>query len=100
MSDHTHSQMDRRPNKRPRLAWDISHTPKAQSGIYYGQEIGNFSSFGHPRLPQDHDNLYVKGLPQRGSPPWRDDDKDGHYIFGLGENLTTRCNYCFFLFNI
>ncbi|CDP13250.1 unnamed protein product [Coffea canephora] len=90
MSDYPHSHMDRRPNKRPRLAWDPSHTPKAQSGIYYGQEVGNVSSFGHSRVPQDHGNLYVKGVAQRGSPPWRDDDKDGHYMFELGENLTTR----------
>lgn len=24
------------------------------------------------------------------SPPWRDDDKDGHYMFELGDNLTPR----------
>ncbi|KAL3511358.1 hypothetical protein ACH5RR_030759 [Cinchona calisaya] len=90
MSDYPHSNMDRRPNKRPRLAWDQFHTPKAQSGIYYGQEVGNVSSAGHPRVPQDHGNLYVREVAQKGSPPWRDDDKDGHYVFELGENLTTR----------
>jgi hypothetical protein len=26
-----------------------------------------------------------------GSPPWRPDDKDGHYVFAIGENLTPRC---------
>lgn len=50
----------------------------------------------HSRLLPDHDSLYVKGLAQKGSPPQRDDDKDGHYMFELGENLTTRCNYKFF----
>lgn len=25
------------------------------------------------------------------SPPLRDDDRDGHYVFDLGENLTPRC---------
>ena len=25
------------------------------------------------------------------SPPWREDDRDGHYVFDLGENLTRRC---------
>lgn len=25
------------------------------------------------------------------SPPWRGDDKDGHYVFELGDNLTPRC---------
>lgn len=38
----------------------------------------------------DHTSLFVKGLAQKGSPPWRDDDKDGHYVFSLGENLTSR----------
>ncbi|KAF5945177.1 hypothetical protein HYC85_015405 [Camellia sinensis] len=85
---HTHT--DRRPKKRPRLGWDVSHTPKAQSGIYYGQDIGNVTSFGHSRVPSDHASLFVKGLAQKGSPPWRDDGKDGHYVFELGENLTPR----------
>lgn len=35
MSDHTYSQMDRRPNKRPRLAWDISHTPKVRRFLFF-----------------------------------------------------------------
>ena len=25
--------------------------------------------------------------------PWREDDKDGHYTFELGENLTPRCRF-------
>lgn len=29
------------------------------------------------------------------SPPKRDDDRDGHYVFVLGENLTPRCNFLF-----
>lgn len=90
VTEYPHSYMDRRPKKRPRLDWDPSHTPKAQSGIYYGQEVGNSSSYVHSRLLPDHDNLYVKGLAQKGSPPRREDDKDGHYMFELGENLTTR----------
>ena len=27
------------------------------------------------------------------SPPKRDDDREGHYVFNLGENLTPRCNF-------
>ncbi|OAY72938.1 Serine/threonine-protein kinase AFC3 [Ananas comosus] len=27
------------------------------------------------------------------SPPWRDDDREGHYVFDLGENLTPRCRF-------
>ena len=28
---------------------------------------------------------------RHAEPPWREDDKDGHYTFELGENLTPRC---------
>jgi dual-specificity kinase len=28
-----------------------------------------------------------------GTPPIREDDKDGHYVFAVGDNLTPRCNY-------
>ena len=31
--------------------------------------------------------------PRDGSPPLREDDKDGHYVFAVGDNLTSRCNY-------
>lgn len=27
------------------------------------------------------------------SPPRRDDDREGHYVFNLGENLTPRCEF-------
>lgn len=33
------------------------------------------------------------GVPRDGSPPLREDDKDGHYVFAVGDNLTPRCNY-------
>ena len=29
--------------------------------------------------------------------PWHDDDKDGHYNFEVGENLTPRCNLYTFI---
>lgn len=35
---------------------------------------------------------YAKDFGRLLSPPWRGDDKDGHYTFDLGENLTSRCN--------
>ncbi|KAL5552768.1 hypothetical protein UlMin_040169 [Ulmus minor] len=83
--------MDRRPRKRPRFAWDAPQPqPKAQSELFCGQHVGNGASFGPSRVLPDHPSLFVKGLTQRGSPPWRDDDKDGHYMFALGENLTSR----------
>jgi len=55
--------------------------------------VGNGTSTGSSRMLPDHASLFVKGLAQKGSPPWRGDDKDGHYVFALGENLTSRCNY-------
>jgi len=27
------------------------------------------------------------------SPPLRDDDRDGHYVFSLRDNLTPRCEF-------
>ncbi|KAK6912697.1 Protein kinase domain [Dillenia turbinata] len=52
-----------RIRKRPRLAWDVA--PAGQEGVVGG-------SGGH------------------ASPPRRDDDREGHYVFNLGENLTPR----------
>ncbi|XP_048427575.1 serine/threonine-protein kinase AFC2 isoform X1 [Pyrus x bretschneideri] len=91
VSEFPLSHIDRRPRKRPRFAWDPPQPhPKAQSGIYYEQDVGNGTSIGHTRVLPDHPSVFVKGLTQKGSPPRRDDDKDGHYMFALGENLTSR----------
>lgn len=61
--------------------------------MYCGQEFGNLTSYGPSRVHADHANMFVKGLAQSSTPQWRNDDKDGHYMFALGENLTSRCNY-------
>ncbi|KAJ7966004.1 Protein kinase [Quillaja saponaria] len=61
-------RMDKgRTRKRPRLAWDVaaSSEPVAKRSL----EAGNG---------------------RHASPPRRDDDRDGHYVFNLGENLTPR----------
>ncbi|KAL8142441.1 hypothetical protein V2J09_015473 [Rumex salicifolius] len=84
------NQIDRRPRKRPRVNWDNHLPSSAQSGLYSGREIGNGTSFAPSRLQSEHSSHLVRGLTQKGSPPRRDDDKDGHYIFELGENLTPR----------
>ena len=34
-----------------------------------------------------------EGSGRRASPPKRDDDRDGHYVFSLGENLIPRCEF-------
>lgn len=33
----------------------------------------------------------TEGSGRRASPPKRDDDREGHYVYSLGENLTPRC---------
>ncbi|XP_020212302.1 serine/threonine-protein kinase AFC2 isoform X1 [Cajanus cajan] len=82
-----HTYMDRPPRKRARLGWDIAEAPKAQVGLFCGQEVENISSFA----PSEHPTSSLfKGVARNGSPPWRDDDKDGHYMFELGDNLTSR----------
>ncbi|WRX13382.1 Protein kinase domain - like 10 [Theobroma cacao] len=61
--------------------------------MHNGQDVGNVTSFGPSRALPDNASLFEKGLAQKVSPPWRDDDKDGHYMFALGENLTSRCTF-------
>ncbi|XP_009412404.2 serine/threonine-protein kinase AFC3 isoform X3 [Musa acuminata AAA Group] len=56
-----------RTRKRPRLAWDVA-PPERREAV------------------RDE-----AAPPRRGvSPPWREDDREGHYVFDLGENLTPR----------
>lgn len=47
--------------------------------------LGLTSGCVSTQVNQDH--------PRDGSPPMREDDKDGHYVFAVGDNLTSRCNY-------
>ena len=75
---------------------------QAQIGIFCGQDIGNVTSYAPTAAPSEHvasSSLYVKGVARNGSPPWRDDNKDGHYVFELGENITSRCNYTLSIIN-
>ncbi|CAH9109885.1 unnamed protein product [Cuscuta epithymum] len=85
-------QLDRRPRKRPRLGWDVlPEVPKAQLGLFCGQDVGSVTSYAPLRQPSNiSSSLIVKEVAQNGSPPWREDDKDGHYMFELGENITSR----------
>ncbi|KAG8078429.1 hypothetical protein GUJ93_ZPchr0007g3046 [Zizania palustris] len=55
--------------------------------LFCGQELinGNFATAFLPPQP-----IYYTGPPCNLSPPWRPDDKDGHYVFAVGENLTPR----------
>lgn len=63
--------------------------------MFFGQDVGNISSYAPSGVSSEHttSSLLVKGVARNGSPPLRDDDKDGHYMFAVGENLTSRCNY-------
>nr|KJB19516.1 hypothetical protein B456_003G107300 [Gossypium raimondii] len=96
-----HTHMDRRPRKRPRLGWDVTQLPpQAQVGMFCAQEVGRVTGFASStaKAPADYastittsSSVVLKGgVAQNGSPPWRDDDKDGHYMFELGDNLTSR----------
>nr|XP_009775362.1 PREDICTED: serine/threonine-protein kinase AFC1-like [Nicotiana sylvestris] len=85
--------IDKRPRKRPRLAWDVGPPiqppippiPKVLPTIYCGQEFGNGALLNYA-----YSSIYYKGIPHNGSPPRRPDDKDGHYVFAIGETLTLR----------
>ncbi|KAG9156546.1 hypothetical protein Leryth_006538 [Lithospermum erythrorhizon] len=101
-----HNFIDVRPRKRQRLGWDVApQTPKswrmigfneAQLELLLGQDIGNLTSYATPKATSDHTvSDFVKTVARICSPPLRADDKDGHYMFELGENLTSRCNYLF-----
>ncbi|GFP98337.1 serine/threonine-protein kinase afc1 [Phtheirospermum japonicum] len=87
--DFQHRSMDKRPRKRPRLAWDIPPAvpppapTKILPTIYCPQEFGAVPNYAYS-------SIYYKGIPRNGSPPWRPDDKDGHYVFVIGENITPR----------
>ncbi|XP_030464754.1 serine/threonine-protein kinase AFC3 [Syzygium oleosum] len=59
-----------RVRKRPRLTWDV---PPAVS------EARDQSGLAGDQVAERHP-----------SPPKRDDDREGHYVFNLGENLTPR----------
>ncbi|KAJ1288969.1 hypothetical protein BS78_02G129700 [Paspalum vaginatum] len=81
-----------RPRKRARLGWGVVPAAEAQIGTFCGQEVGDVASLLLSANPSDHTcpSLLPKGVARNASPPWREDDKDGHYVFAVGENLTSR----------
>ncbi|PKA48533.1 Serine/threonine-protein kinase AFC1 [Apostasia shenzhenica] len=58
---------------------------QAPPPLYCGQEYVTGYDVNYAFPP-----YYYCGLPRHVSPPWRADDKDGHFVFGIGENLTPR----------
>ncbi|KAJ6756050.1 SERINE/THREONINE-PROTEIN KINASE DOA-RELATED [Salix purpurea] len=88
ITEFPHKNMDKRPRKRQRLTWEIPPPPpplfappKVVPGMFCCQEFGN----GNGMIPN-----YGLFYNRNGSPPWRPDDKDGHYVFAIGDNLTPR----------
>ncbi|CAN0926688.1 Serine/threonine-protein kinase AFC1 [Linum grandiflorum] len=100
ITEFPHRNVDNRPRKRPRLTWDIPppflpppHLPAAAPKVlpagYFGQEFRNGGGGIHDYT---FPNFFYSDLhvPRNVSPPWRPDDKDGHYVFAIGDSLTPR----------
>ncbi|MED6136569.1 CAAX prenyl protease 1 [Stylosanthes scabra] len=90
-----HRSIDKRPRKRPRLTWDMPPPPppippplpsKVLPASNRSQGVGNGIVSSHAYSA----SMFYRGMSRNGSPPWRPDDKDGHYVFAVGENLTPR----------
>ncbi|CAN1275067.1 Serine/threonine-protein kinase AFC1 [Linum perenne] len=99
ITDFPHRNVDKRPRKRPRLTWDMpppflppvhlpASAPKVLPAVYCGQEFGNGGGIQNYTYP----NFFYRDfqVPRNFSPPWRPDDKDGHYVFAIGDSLTPR----------
>ncbi|KAK3129426.1 hypothetical protein QOZ80_6BG0479300 [Eleusine coracana subsp. coracana] len=80
------------PRKRARLGWNVPAATEAQIRTLCEQEVGDVASLLLSAHPSDRTcpSLLPKGVARNASPPWREDDKDGHYVFAVGENLTSR----------
>ncbi|XP_062219524.1 serine/threonine-protein kinase AFC2-like isoform X2 [Phragmites australis] len=83
--------LDRRPRKRQRLGWDVGPAEFHQLG-FCGQEVANAISavalgLSSGGIVSSQENQELHRL---ASPPLREDDKDGHYVFAVGDNLTSR----------
>ncbi|KAG2652043.1 hypothetical protein PVAP13_1NG329500 [Panicum virgatum] len=80
--------LDRRPRKRQRLGWDVgpAEMHQVQLGLC-GQEVVNAISAVALGLSSGGivSSQLNQGQPREGSPPLRDDDKDGHYVFAVLE---------------
>ncbi|RLM77977.1 serine/threonine-protein kinase AFC2 [Panicum miliaceum] len=85
--------LDRRPRKRQRLGWDVGPAGMHQIQLgLCGQEVVNAISAVALGLSSGGivSSQLNQGQTRDGSPPLREDDKDGHYVFAVGDNLTPR----------
>ncbi|PKA65698.1 Serine/threonine-protein kinase AFC2 [Apostasia shenzhenica] len=90
LTEVPHAHVDRRPRKRAKLGWDAC-VPAKVGEVLCGQDVGDISSLvSLGTLSNRNCSLHAKGVAQNPSPPWREDDKDGHYMFAIGDNLTSR----------
>ncbi|KAG0600874.1 hypothetical protein M758_11G067900 [Ceratodon purpureus] len=62
------------------------HQVAVNSGQYEQLGLGR----GVPPAAIGNSPEFYNGYARVASPAWRDDDKDGHYMFELGENITPR----------
>ncbi|CAI5961275.1 unnamed protein product [Closterium sp. NIES-65] len=105
-------EADGRPEKRLKLGDpyrdDIHAGPSSRDGVYYAATMPSFvsrllppaslhlaplvptTSAALPLPPPTASGNFITPSSHAVSPPWRPDDKDGHYVFDLGENLTPR----------
>ncbi|XP_066331931.1 serine/threonine-protein kinase AFC2-like [Miscanthus floridulus] len=75
---------------RPRLGWDVGPAEMYQLGLC-GQEVVSAISAVALGLSSGCVSSQVnQEQPRDGCPPLREDDKDGHYVFAVGDNLTSR----------
>jgi len=102
------AEMEKRPRKRARLTWDVAphdEEEEAQPTLLYNggahdtlpqvRILSSSAGLGiergpPPPLPSAYGGQKGPAVQRGISPPWREDDKDGHYVFELGENLTPR----------
>ncbi|KAF5179990.1 Serine/threonine-protein kinase AFC1 [Thalictrum thalictroides] len=92
ITEFPHTNMDKRPRKRPRLNWDMPPPvppPKGIPTIYCGQEFTSGVASNH-----GFSSLYYKAQPRNASPPWRNDDKDDRIMSKMGEGTFGRVLEC------
>eukprot|EP00850_Spirogloea_muscicola_P004530 SM000019S05074 [mRNA] locus=s19:737735:741346:- [translate_table: standard] len=75
---------DSRPEKRPRL--DASSLPADEEEAGPSGRGDAAASLSYLAAPASSNG----GSGRAASAPWWEDDKDGHYVYQLGENLTPR----------
>ncbi|KAK3158367.1 hypothetical protein QOZ80_2AG0136210 [Eleusine coracana subsp. coracana] len=92
LAEMPRAPLDRRPRKRQRMGWDVGPAEFNQIQMgFCGQEVAH--AISAVALGLSSGVVSSQGnqeLPRLGSPPLREDDKDGHYVFAVGDNLTPR----------